>query len=128
MDANGYYQQGLEIIADPSKFTAQGTTEARDRFENAIDLDPKFSKAYAELAYLHVREAQDGWSADRAASLQRPKSLQTALAMNDDFEGHWSLAIVYWNQGRFDGSFIEYGIAREHDLPIRTWMRTRPKR
>jgi adenylate cyclase len=114
MDANDYYQQGLAIIADPTKYTAQGTAEARDRFETAIKLDPNFSKAYAELAYVHVREGQNGWSADRAVSLTKAEELaRKALAMSDGHDSHWSLAIVNWNQGKFDESFLEYGTARQ---------------
>jgi adenylate cyclase len=29
------------------------------------------------------------------------------------FNAHWDLAIVYWNQGEFDKSFIEYETARK---------------
>jgi adenylate cyclase len=114
MDAYDYYQQGLAILSDPTKFTAQGTAEARDRFENAIKLDRDFWRAYAELAYVNVREAQNGWSANRVQSLRDAEDLaQEALRKHPDgSDAHWSLASVYWNQGRFADSFTEYDNAR----------------
>jgi adenylate cyclase len=108
--------KGKEVMDGPDKYTAEGNGEARMLLEKAIELDPHFSRAYAELAYVHVREGQNGWSADRAASLTKAEELaRKALAMSDDHDSHWSLAIVNWNQGKFDESFIEYGIARELD-------------
>jgi adenylate cyclase len=103
MDANDYYQQGLAIIRDPSKFTADETNEARRLFEKAIELDPQFWQAYAELAYVYVRMAQNGWCLKKAEELANQ-----ALTINNGFVARWSLAMAYWNQGRFDESFIEY--------------------
>ena len=83
-------------------------------FEKAIELDPQFSRAYAELSYLYVREFQNGWSGDSTASLVKAEQLaKKALAINDDFDGRWNLAIVYWNKGEFEKSFIEYEAARK---------------
>jgi adenylate cyclase len=114
MDANDYYQKGLAIIADATKFTADETDEARRLFEKAIELDPQFWQAYAELAYVHVRKAQNGWSEDRAASLKKAEELANqALAINKGFVAHWSSAMALWNQGSFNESFIEYAAARK---------------
>ena len=47
------------------------------------------------------------------ASLEKAEELaKKALDLSDDFDGHWYLAIVYWNQGEFEKSFIEYEVAR----------------
>jgi adenylate cyclase len=114
MDAYDYYLRGKEVMADPSRITSEGNNEARDLFEKAIELDPQFSRAYAELAYLYVREYQNGWSEDRTASLDKGEQLaKQALAISDDFDGHWNLAAVYWNQGEFEKSVIEYAAARK---------------
>jgi tetratricopeptide (TPR) repeat protein len=112
MDANDYYQQGLKIIADPSKYSVKGTAEARALLMKALDLDPGLSRAKAELAYLQVRDSQNGWGTGRDQSLKQGEELaNVALKASDDFEGHWSLAMVYANQGRFDESFTEYQTA-----------------
>jgi adenylate cyclase len=113
MDAYDYYLKGKEVLDDPDKYTAEGISEARMLFEEAIELDPQFSRAYAELSYVYVRESQSGLSEDSTASLEKAEGLaKKALGINDDFDGRWSLAIVYWNQGEFEKSFIQYEAAR----------------
>jgi adenylate cyclase len=114
MDAYDYYLRGKAVVADPSKITPQGNTEARSLFEKAIELDPMFSEAYGELSYLFVREYQNGWSTDPNASLKKAEDLaKRSLAIADNAESRWSLAIVYWNQGAFEKSLAEYGVARD---------------
>ncbi|CAN7503706.1 guanylate cyclase [Phyllobacterium sp. LjRoot231] len=114
MSAYDYYLKGKAIWADSSKVTPEGNAEARQLFEKAIELDPSYSSAYAELSYVYVRAYQNGWSDDGAASLQKAEDLANkALALNDDFSSHWYLAIVAWNKGDFDKSFREYETARQ---------------
>jgi tetratricopeptide (TPR) repeat protein len=116
MNANDWYLKGRDVIADPSRFTPQGAIEARVYFQNAVNADPTHSRAQAELAYLHVREYQNEWSANRNASLNMAEQLvNKALAIEDNFDVRWIRAIVYWNQGRFDESFAEYDLARGHN-------------
>ncbi len=113
MDAYDYYLKGKAIWSDPDKVTPEGNEEARQLFEAAIKLDPFYSSAYAELSYYHVRAYQNGWSPDGKASLREAKQLaEKALSLNDDFGGHWNLAVVAWNQGEFDKSLHEYETAR----------------
>jgi TolB-like protein/class 3 adenylate cyclase/Tfp pilus assembly protein PilF len=114
MDAYDYYLQGKKVWADPGKVTVEGNNEARRLFEKAIELDPAYSSAYAELSYVYVREYQNGWSVDGAASLQKAEEIaKRALELSDDFSSHWYLAIVAWNKGEFDKSFHEYETARQ---------------
>ena len=109
-----YYQDGVKIREDPAKFNAAGIVELREAFENAIGKDPKASQAYAELAYTYVRFYQQGWTDNPAKILNRAEDLaRTALSLRDDFDGHWNLAIVSWNQGKFDESFQEYDAAAQ---------------
>ena len=114
MGAYDYYLRGIGVRDDPDKFTVDGSSELRQLFETAIERDPNFSRAYAELAYSYVREYQEGWTENPDATLKKAEELaKKALDLNDDFDGHWNLAIVYWNQGEFDKSIIEYGTARK---------------
>lgn len=114
-DRNAYdfYLKGREMWADPEKVTPEGNAEARRLFEKAIELDPGYAEAYAELAYVYVRDYQNGWSADNEATLRKAEELaRKSLSFGDNFNSHWYLAIVAWNQGKFDQSFEEYEAAR----------------
>ena len=121
--------KGVQIREDPTKFNAAGIVELREAFENAIREDPDASQAYAELAYTYVRFYQQGWTKNPEATLKRAEELaKKALDLKDDFDGHWNLAIVYWNQGEFDESFVEYDTARKLDPKILTWLLTWARR
>lgn len=114
MDAYDYYLKGKKVWADPNKVTPEGNNEAQRLLEKAIELDPTYSSAYAELSYVYVREYQNGWGTDGAASLQKAEEFaEKALALSDDFSSHWYLAIVAWNRGKFEKSFYEYETARQ---------------
>lgn len=115
MDAYDYWLRGRAIYDDPDKVTKEGNAEARMWFEKAVNADPKFARAYGHMAYLSVRDWQNGWTADGEASLKEGErlALKSVQLGPDDYDNHWSLAIVYWNQGRFDDALKEYDIARK---------------
>ncbi len=109
MDAYDNYLRGKMVLYDPNKVTKEGNAEVRAHLEKSNSLDPNFSMPFGLLSYTYVREYQNGWSEDRAASLKKAEELaKQELALADDFDGHWSLATVYWNQGKFDESLSEY--------------------
>ena len=125
MSALSLYKDGIIVREDPKKFNAAGLVELRQLFEAAIKEDPGFSYAYAELSYCSLRLSQQGWTNDFDATLKRAEELankaidlKKAREDKDDFHGHWSLAMVKWNQGRFDESFTEYDIAQDLDPAI----------
>ncbi|MGE0212574.1 MAG: adenylate/guanylate cyclase domain-containing protein [Parvibaculaceae bacterium] len=115
MDAYDYWLRGREIYGDPDKVTKEGNEEASRWFKKAIEADSKFARAYGHLAYLSVREWQNGWSPDGEASLKEGErlALKSVELGPDDYDNHWSLAIVYWNQGKFDQALREYDAARK---------------
>ncbi|MGE0257257.1 MAG: adenylate/guanylate cyclase domain-containing protein [Alphaproteobacteria bacterium] len=61
-----YFMQGTELFR---RSTAKDNANARDFFEKAIGLDPKFAKAYASLAATHRRDFQGRWSPDPQSSM-----------------------------------------------------------
>jgi len=106
-----YYLEGVRIRQDPTKFNADGILELRRKLEKAIETDKKFSLAYAELAYTYVRFYQQGWTREEWPTdlLEKAEELaKDARHLKDDFDSRWSLAIVYWNQGKFVQSFNDY--------------------
>lgn len=103
------------------ELTPAGNENAKVYFRRAIELDPDYLPAYAELSYALVRDYQNVWNGDREASLSEAEAwAEKAAALGDnassawhnDFRGRWYLAIVYWNQGHFDQSFTEFDVAR----------------
>lgn len=70
--------------------------QAKSYYQQAIDLDPKFARAYANLGLIHLRHAIDGWEVNTQGSLDKAKSLaQEALQLNDQLaEIHFVNAFV----------------------------------
>ena len=60
-----YFMRGAELFR---RFTPKDNAQARDLFEKAIDLDPKFARAYANLAATYLRDSFAGWSQDPQSS------------------------------------------------------------
>jgi adenylate cyclase len=108
-DAYDLYLQARTFFYDPNKVTAQANEEIRGILEKAIALNPNDSKLYGMLSYVYIREFQNAWKDDRQESLKQAEYYaKEALKRADDFISHWSLAIVDWNQGKFDQSLQEY--------------------
>ena len=74
------------------RYTEQGRLEARALFERAIELDPKFARAYANLAMTYTGQAGgvSETSLERAYELAR-----TAIALDDSLpQVHWVMTDV----------------------------------
>jgi len=64
-EAWGYFMQGAELYR---RFTPQDNAKARALFQQAIDIDPKFARAYANLAATHRQDYYGRWSPDPESS------------------------------------------------------------
>ena len=60
-----YFMRGAELFR---RFTPKDNANARDLFEQAIGLDPKFARAYAILAATHRQDYYGRWSQDPQSS------------------------------------------------------------
>jgi adenylate cyclase len=60
-----YFMRGAELYR---RFTPKDNANARDLFEKAIDLDPEFARAYANLAATHRTDSNGSWSQDPESS------------------------------------------------------------
>jgi DNA-binding winged helix-turn-helix (wHTH) protein len=63
--------------------TPSSNDQAKDYFQNAIEIDPQFSRAIASLALAHVRDAIDGVSTNAEKSFQLTEELSMqAITIN----------------------------------------------
>jgi TolB-like protein/class 3 adenylate cyclase/Flp pilus assembly protein TadD len=60
-----YFMRGAELYR---RFTPNDNAHARELFEKAIDLDPQFARAYANLAATYLRDYIGRWSQDPQSS------------------------------------------------------------
>jgi adenylate cyclase len=60
-----YFMRGAELYR---RFTPKDNANARDLFEKAIDLDPAFARAYANLAATHRQDSNGRWTKDPRSS------------------------------------------------------------
>jgi TolB-like protein/class 3 adenylate cyclase len=60
-----YFMRGAELFR---RFTPKDNANARDLFEKAIGLDPKFARAYAILAATHRQDYYGRWTQDPESS------------------------------------------------------------
>jgi len=75
--------------------------EARRLYRKALELDPKFARAYAGLAMTYAMDAALQWSVDPSPSLARARELaETARQIDPDSpEVHWALGFVHlWSR------------------------------
>jgi TolB-like protein/Flp pilus assembly protein TadD len=100
VEAYDAFLRGLEYFWRISK---EGNTQARWMYEQAIELDPQYADAYAQLGFTYFMEASLSWSAD-PQTLERALAFeQRALVLNDSLPlAHTVLGLVYVRQQQYD--------------------------
>jgi TolB-like protein/class 3 adenylate cyclase/Flp pilus assembly protein TadD len=90
------------------RFTKETNAQARQMYEQAIELDPRYALAYAFLGFTHWTDFTFQWSQD-PHSLERAFALaQQAIALDDSEPYvHMLLGAVYLRQKRFDEAVAE---------------------
>jgi DNA-binding winged helix-turn-helix (wHTH) protein/TolB-like protein/Tfp pilus assembly protein PilF len=78
--------------------------QARASYEKAIELDPKFARAYAGLAMTYAMDRRQPTVTQSAAALKRALELaETARQIDPDIpEVHWALGFVHTRGRRHD--------------------------
>jgi class 3 adenylate cyclase/TolB-like protein/Flp pilus assembly protein TadD len=96
-----YVLRGREYF---SHATRSGSDQAQDMFQRAIDLDPSYAAAYAELGLSLIEAVTSGWSEFIADDLDRAEKLgQKALSLDSSSTvAYRLLAEVDLARGRFD--------------------------
>jgi adenylate cyclase len=93
--------RGLERVR---RFSKEENLEARSFFEQAIALDPKFSRAHADLAFTYASGVAQDWFDDPKASLQKALTIaQHALSLDSSVhQTYFALSITYRHLKRLD--------------------------
>ena len=100
------YLLARSLRADLAK---EKSEEARRLLEGAIERDPNFAAAYAELSWAHHRAWESDWSENPDESRALALALaQKAVALDETLaEGHARLAWAYLWRRQFDAAMAE---------------------
>ena len=103
--AYDYYLQGIESFY---RFTKAANAQARQMFEKAIELDPRYAEAYARLSWTYYTEWLWRWSVDPQTLEQALALAQNALALDDSLPvAHSLLSLVYEQKQQYDQALAE---------------------
>jgi TolB-like protein/DNA-binding winged helix-turn-helix (wHTH) protein len=94
LEAHDFYSRGRALYGS---ITKEGNTLARKMFNRAIELDPRFARAYGALALTHVDDYRRKWGGDPEESVERAlATARKAVAIDEDEAvAHWVLGYVY---------------------------------
>jgi len=97
--------------------TREQNRKARELFEKAVTLDPKFAMAYAMLAWTHAFDAMNGWSDTRKSSLRQAIDLATKAVEIDEAMpvAYFVRGMSYWELREPEKALVEVERAIEYD-------------
>ena len=103
------YDLVLRGRAQFSRLTRSGNAQARDLFERATALDPKYAPAYVALGQVNMLASNMGWTEDPGEARERAERLaQKALALDDrSSSAHALLGDVAVHFGEYDRALDE---------------------
>jgi TolB-like protein/DNA-binding winged helix-turn-helix (wHTH) protein/Tfp pilus assembly protein PilF len=123
LEAYDDFLRGLEYAQSPTK---AGNEQARQLYEKAVEVDPKYSDAFAQLAFTYLLEWGWQWSRD-SHDLERALELgQHATALDDTQSlAHALLGATYLFERQHDQALAEGQRAIDLDpnfAPAYLWM------
>lgn len=120
MEAYDYFLRGLKHF---NRFTTEANIQAREMFEKAVDLDPKYALAHAMLGQTHLLEWTLGWSQDPHSVDRAFEWAQRALALDESLaEGHELLGNIYLWKKQHDRAIRELEEAISLDPNNADWL------
>ena len=92
-EAYDYFLQGWQRFWEYSK---ESNASAKEYFRRAIELDPKFARAYANLALSYAYDVLNGWTNTPEKNLKLAKELsQKAIALDNQLaQVHWAVGFT----------------------------------
>lgn len=93
LDAYDYLLRGKEHYL---RFTREGNQQAQQLYEKAVELDPNYATALAELARVRVQARNHGWTANLSEPLKQAADFaERAVKLNDSLpQAHVVLGFI----------------------------------
>ncbi len=105
LDAYENFLRGEEYFWS---FTKDGNAKARQMFEKAVALDPKYADANAGIGWTYLIEWVWQWSSDPQALEHASEMAQRALALDDSLpQAHGILSQIYLLKKQHDQAIAE---------------------
>ena len=100
------YMQGNECFL---KVNQKDNEQARQYFEEAIDIDRKYAHVYAALGNTHILDLAFGWSKSQVKSFEQAEiNVEKALALNDSLDlAHGLRSWIYLIQRQYEKAIEE---------------------
>lgn len=86
---------------------------ARKCFEEAVEMDDRFARAWGWLSYSRVRSVLAGFLPERWLETAESDARRAVELDPHDYAPHWDLAFAYLNRQKFDEAIAEYEVARD---------------
>ena len=95
LQAYEYYTLGIE---HKHQFTEQDNKKARELFQNALQLDPNFARAFVGLAWTHNLDIDFGWTESRQRSLEQWVAAARRAIASDPYDSEARTALGTYYQ------------------------------
>jgi serine/threonine protein kinase/tetratricopeptide (TPR) repeat protein len=117
LDAYQAYLRGLDYTGRPD-YSEEDFRLAVQMFERAVELDPGFALAYADLSRAHSALYFHGHDRTEARKSEAKKAVDRALELQAELpDAHLALGYYhYWCHDEYEQALEEFSIA-ERDLP-----------
>jgi serine/threonine-protein kinase len=95
LEAYDYYLRGLDGLS--RGFLRSEYDHAQRMFELAVECDPGFAQAYAQLSRMHTGMYHIGYDRTEQRLMEARSAVDRALALRPDLpEGHLALGMLHW--------------------------------
>ena len=107
LSAYDYYLRGRDALVTNTK---EANVRARKLFEKAIEIDPRYARAWSSLASALVDHWRFGWSEDseRALAIAADAAAKCVALDPHDYNNHWTMGFVLVFSQRHDEGIAEY--------------------
>ena len=105
LEAYDYYLRGLEYSF---RFTKEASTQAKQMYEKAIELDPRYAQAYASLSMSYFMDWNLQWNQTPQTFARATELAQQSITLDDSLpSSHWVLGWLYLWKKQHDRAIAE---------------------